>query len=143
MAYEDNREMGIGRLVRQTIIGSLLIVLAVVVCSVVMFVSIDAICARNIETALPFYPDAELVSQEYNFLRPRAMGQTYVVLESGDDFATVRQWYRDHRLQQSTRRAEDDSMRTSSGLATVSHRVAQDPVTGRTLIYLVSECAFN
>jgi hypothetical protein len=72
------------------------------------------------------------------------MGRTYVVMATTDLAADVSQWYRSHRLKLAEQ-GRDESGRnlSANGLATVSYRVAEDNVTGQTLIYLVSECAYN
>jgi hypothetical protein len=144
MDYHDSVDISPGRLLRQTIFSILVILLAIMLCSIVSVLAIDELCHSEIDRTLPLYPQAELVSQQHEFLRPRAMGRTYVVLATTDLAADVSQWYRDHRLKLATR-GEDASGRNLSpnGLASVSYRVSQDAVTGQTLIYLVSECAYN
>lgn len=144
MDYHDSVDISPGRLLRQTIFSILVILLAIMLCSIVSILTIDQLCHSEIERTLPLYPNAELVSQQHEFLRPRAMGRTYVVMTTTDLSANVSQWYRDHRLQLATH-AQDESGRNLSpnGLANVSYRVAEDNVTGQTLIYLVSECAYN
>lgn len=144
MDYHDSVDASPSRLLRQTIFSSLVILLAMMLCSIVSIVTVDAVCHSEIERTLPLYPQAELISQEHDFLRPRAMGHTYTVLATNDAPEKVRQWYRDLRLSQ-PQTSLDDSNRnlTPGGLATVSYRIAPDNVTGQTLIYLVSECAYN
>jgi hypothetical protein len=143
MDYHDSVDTSPGRLLRQTIFSILVILLAIMLCSIVSVLSIDELCHSEIERTLPLYPGAELVSQQHEFFRPRAMGRTYLVLATDDLAADVSQWYRDNRLKLATH-AEDESGRNlSNGLATVSYRVSKDEVTGQTLIYLVSECAYN
>jgi|GEM_PF-1356458 len=144
MDYQDSVDISPGRLLRQTIFSILVILLAIMLCSIVSVLTIDELCHSEIERTLPLYPNAELVSQQNEFFRPRAMGRTYVVMATTDLVADVSQWYRSHRLKLA-RQGQDASGRnlTPNGLATVSYRVSEDNVTGQTLIYLVSECAYN
>jgi hypothetical protein len=143
MDYQDSVEISPSRLLRQTIFSSLVILLAVMLCSVVSILTLDAVCHSEIERVLPLYPQAELVSQQHDFLRSRGMGHTYVVLTTSDVAADVRQWYRDLRFKLSRGTDESDYNMSPNGLATVSYRVGTDDITGQTLIYLVSECAYN
>ena len=144
MDYHDSVDISPGRLLRQTIFSILVILLAIMLCSIMSVLAIDELCHTEIERTLPLYPDAELVSQQNEFLRPRAMGRTYLVLATTDLAADVSQWYRDNRLKLATYGQEESGRNLSPhGLASVSYRVAEDNVTGQTLIYLVSECAYN
>jgi hypothetical protein len=144
MDYQDSVDISPGRLLRQTIFSILVILLAIMLCSIVSFLTIDELCHSEIERTLPLYPHAELVSQQNEFLRPRAMGRTYLVLATTDLAADVSQWYRDNRLKLTSHDQNESGRNLSpNGLAAVSYRVAQDNVTGQTLIYLVSECAYN
>ncbi len=143
MGYHESEPTSLGRLLRQTIISTLVILVAVMLCSVVSVLSIDAICHSDIERTLPYYPNATLVSQQHDFLRARAMGHTYDMLTTTDLPEVVRQWYSDQRLKQAQHPSDESGRNLPRGLATVSYRVAKDDVTGQTLIYLVSECAYN
>jgi hypothetical protein len=143
MDYHDSVDISPGRLLRQTIFSILVILLAIMLCSIVSVLAIDELCHSEIERTLPLYPDAEMVSQQNEFLRPRAMGRTYVVMATTDLAADVRQWYRDNRLKLSAHDSDQSGRNIANGLATVSYRVSEDNVTGQTLIYLVSECAYN
>ena len=44
-------------------------------------------------------PGAEIVSQEYELWRPRAMGTTTTVLQTDDDEETLKQWLRERNLE--------------------------------------------
>jgi hypothetical protein len=144
MDYHDSVDISPGRLLRQTIFSILVILLAIMMCSMISVLTIDQLCHSEIERTLPLYPNAQMVSQQNDFFRPRAMGRTYVVMATTDLAPNVSQWYRDNRLKLATH-GQDNSGRNLSpnSLATVSYRVAEDNVTGQTLIYLVSECAYN
>lgn len=100
-------------------------------CVATMLFAADRLCSANIEQWTPFYPGAALTDQQHNFLRPRAMGISRVILSSPDDPETVRQFYRDHTL--ALLRAEQ-----SRGIASTNWRVEPDG-TG-SLIVLDSQC---
>ncbi len=60
----------------------------------------DIKCAYDIENWwAPLYPNGETVSVEYDLFRPRALGVTTWIMESSDDVETVKQFYRDKRLE--------------------------------------------
>ncbi len=60
----------------------------------------DIKCRYDIENWwAPLYPNGETVSVEYDLFRPRALGETKWVLESSDDVETVKQFYREKRLE--------------------------------------------
>ena len=47
---------------------------------------------------MPLYPNGETVDYEYDFLRPRAWGTTTWIMTTADDVETVKQFYRDKRI---------------------------------------------
>ena len=60
----------------------------------------DLKCAYDVEDWwMPLYPNGETVAVEYDFLRPRAWGTTTLIMISDDDVETVKQFYRDTRLE--------------------------------------------
>ncbi len=60
----------------------------------------DIKCSYDIENWwAPLYPNGETVLVEYDLFRPRALGETKWVLESSDDVETVKQFYREKRLE--------------------------------------------
>ena len=60
----------------------------------------DLKCSYDIENWwAPLYPNGETVSVEYDLFRPRALGMTKWIMESPDDVETVKQFYRDKRLE--------------------------------------------
>jgi hypothetical protein len=103
------------------------------ICLGSIIVGADMICKSNVETWLPYYPNAEVVSIEHDFIRARAMGETWVVLSSPDDPETVRQFYRDNTL--ALMRAE-----TLRGWAITDWRVEADPDGEGSIIRLYSLC---
>lgn len=93
----------------------------------------DLQCNSDIEAWAPFYPNGETVSIEYDFVRPRALGETVWIQESTDDEETVRQFYRDNVLKLL------DSARTR-GLASAEQSIEVDEETGLVRIILISSC---
>lgn len=60
----------------------------------------DIKCNYDIENWwAPPYPNAETVSIEYDLFRPRALGVTKWTMHSPDDGETVKQFYRDKRIE--------------------------------------------
>ena len=60
----------------------------------------DIKCGYDIENWwAPLYPNGETVSVEYDLFRPRALGVTKWIMESTDDVETVKQFYREKRLE--------------------------------------------
>ncbi len=59
----------------------------------------DQVCYMDITDRQTMYPDAEIVSQEYDLFRPRAMGITTLVLQTDDDEETLKQWLRERNLE--------------------------------------------
>ena len=59
----------------------------------------DIKCGYDIENWwAPLYPNGETVKVDYDLFRPRALGETFWYMESADDIETVKQFYRDTRL---------------------------------------------
>ena len=62
---------------------------------------IDIKCAYDIDNWwAPLYPNGETVEPvKYDLLRPRAWGETYWTMITTDDVETVKQFYREKRLE--------------------------------------------
>ena len=103
------------------------------VCLGTMVLGADAICKSHVETWLPYYPNAEVMSIEHDFIRARAMGETWVVLSSPDEAETVRQFYRDNII--TLMQAE-----TPRGWAITDWRVEDDTDGEGSIIRLYSLC---
>lgn len=112
---------------------ALLLIAIAFACIGSILVAADLQCSSDIEAWAPLYPNGETVSVEYDFVRPRAMGETVWIQESTDDEETVRQFYRDHILQVL------DSERTR-GLASAGQSIEVDEETGLVRIILISSC---
>ena len=65
-----------------------------------IIVAADIKCSYDIENWwAPLYPNGETVRVEYDLFRARALGETIWYMESSDDVETVKQFYRDTRLE--------------------------------------------
>jgi hypothetical protein len=71
----------------------LIIVGLILLCGGVTTLVVDWTCYSNIAPRLPSYPNAKVVSEEHNLLRPFGMGMTQIILFTPDDIDTVRSWY--------------------------------------------------
>lgn len=130
---------------RKTVVGSLLIMFAILLCSAASMVGIDVLCHNDIERKLPLYPQGVVVKEESGFFRSRAMGISTIVMTTPDSAQDVRRWYSDYRLELERAVYDERTGRRNSpqGLANVSFSLNQDAETGQTVIYLMSECAYN
>jgi len=93
----------------------------------------DFQCSSDIEAWIPFYPNGEVISVEYDFIRMRAWGNTQTIQASSDDVETAKQFYRDHIL-----KLFDEER--SRGLASTNWTVEPNPDTDGSLIILTSSC---
>ncbi len=89
-------------------------------------------CSSDIETWVPYYPNSELVSHQYDLI-PRVLGTGVTTLASPDDVETVKQFYRDHMIEtlQSGR---------NRGLASTDWQVRENPDGDGAQIILFSSC---
>ncbi|GAB1420938.1 hypothetical protein MASR2M15_10660 [Anaerolineales bacterium] len=116
--------------------GCLVIFVAVILCSIVTSLTIDYACNSEIERWLPIYPGAELIQNQNDFLRPRAMGYTYQTYQTEDETQVVRDWYRE-----TMRQVGRDS--SSRAISSTRYRILENPDGPGTWIKMSSECAFN
>ena len=80
------------RTVLTMVLGAIILVMLIVL----LF---DQVCYMDITSRQAMYPDAEIVSEEYDLIRPRAMGMTTLVLQTDEDEETLRQWLRERNLE--------------------------------------------
>lgn len=67
---------------------------------VLLFVLLmDQVCYSDITSRQMMYPGAEIVFEDYDFIRPRGMGYTTLVLQTEDDEETLKQWLRERNLE--------------------------------------------
>jgi hypothetical protein len=130
---------------RKTLTGCLFIMIGIVLCGVITVAGIDVACKSDIENKLPLYPQGVVVSEESGFLRPRGMGRSTIVMTTSDSAKDVRKWYSDYRLELEKQAYDEATGRRNvpQGLANVSFTVDEDAETGQTLVYLMSDCAYN
>lgn len=113
---------------------SFLFLFALSACFIILMVAgTDQWCRYDINKRLPYYPGAELVSQEKDMVRYRAAGTTKLVFHTSDSPETVAEWYRALTIEQ----LEKGIFR---GLADIQRSHESDPAGG-TLIYYRTACA--
>jgi len=79
---------------RSTFIGLALMFMSVFVCAGVVTLGINTDCNGTISDWITVYPNAQQISQEFNFLQPNAMGITTTVYEVDAPVPIVARWYR-------------------------------------------------
>ena len=131
--------------IRRTLIGMVIIIVSVVVCSVGTVAAIDWRCSADINKWLPIYPDAELVETiESGFFRDRASGITVQVYHSPDSATIVRRWYSEYRRELTSGQYNVANPNAAlTGISSTNRRITEDPDTGGSFITLQSECAYN
>jgi hypothetical protein len=75
------------------IVGTLVIIFAIMLCAVVAMLGIDGACVADMGPRLPTYPNATITRQQHNFFRQFGMGESVTVLHSDDSVDVVRAWY--------------------------------------------------
>lgn len=135
--YGDD-ERAIGGAFPRTILSLLLIMGGIMLCMVSLIVGIDTACNINIDRWMPVYPGAEEVSTQYDFLRPRGMGNTFIIFQTSDDVATVRRWYADYQHQMMRESGDRSNIH---GFARTNFQITENPERTATLIYHMSDCA--
>jgi len=65
---------------------------------VLLVAGVDGWCRSDITRRLPFYPNADIVSAEHDFLRQRALGETAMTFSTPDSPEQVREWFRQLNL---------------------------------------------
>lgn len=116
----------------RTFLPIFMIIGGIIACSIGMTVLADVVCYSNASTWIPYYPNAEVVSESYTLFRPFGMGRTRVVLRSDDSSTVVGKWYYDYRREQ--------GLMPSNMLASVNYHVQPQP-EGGVRISLSSSCA--
>lgn len=129
----------------RTLIGTVLIVLMIIICSASFIGAMDIYCHNDINYWMPLYPNAQLVEmQRGGFFRPRASGITLQTYHTADDPTTVRTWYRNYRQTLTSRLSSESSADMAlSGIATTDYTITDEPQATGSLITYYSECAYN
>lgn len=136
MAYETYEPMFSNRMtMRGCVISTLLIFAATAFCTVTGVLVIDNTCATQINAWMPPYPEAEMIREYHNFLRPFAMGVTVVEQHSEDSVETINAWYTAQRF--NTEINEDNS------IATMLMDVQPAPEGSGSVIRLSTACAMQ
>lgn len=77
---------------RKALLSLAVIPLVMLLCISGTVLGLDSLCYSTTSRLLPAYPGAEVVLERYNFLRAFGIGETIMVLETGDDLEIVREW---------------------------------------------------
>jgi hypothetical protein len=75
------------------IVGTLVVIIAMMLCVVVAVFGIDRTCVSDLMPRLPIYPNATIKLQQHNFLTQFGMGESVMILHSDDPTDVVRDWY--------------------------------------------------
>lgn len=121
------------RKVMQWVRNIVLLLLLVFGCPGSMAIVADIACYQSIDTWMPLYPGAETVSADFNFIRPRGLGSTLIVMRTSDDPETVEAFYRqnvDALVNKGTPR----------GMGTTDFFAQENPEREGSLITLYSRC---
>lgn len=110
-----------------------LILVGIVALVLLVNALVDNACARGARNWLPYYPGAEVISEDYTFVRMWGIGTSQQVLYSTDDLDTVEDWYQDWNRQQGLAFAD-------RGGAQMAWNV-DEADSGGTTITLRSQCA--
>jgi hypothetical protein len=78
---------------RRTLLSTLIIIGAIVLCVGGITLGIDGACVASIGPRAPLYPNATLISERHTLLRAFGTGETVMILYSPDDSKTVNDWY--------------------------------------------------
>lgn len=121
--YDPDVKMGCGR----SILAVFAIIVGIAVCTLTTVFTVDAICYGNAQEWIPYYPTAEIVSEETSGARMWGIGVTRATLHTNDEASEVRRFY------------DQLGIKPNNLLATVrwATRPADD---GGVNIFLYSEC---
>ena len=78
---------------RRGCFGCLGILLGMIVCGSIVYISVDRVCYTGITRRVPVYPEATQVWLTHNMLFEWGMGTTVATYESDNDPETVRRFY--------------------------------------------------
>lgn len=116
---------------KSKLMGVFAVLFLIIGCPGVIILAGDVACNQSIEEWLPIYPNSELVSLQYDFIRPRAIGTTSATYRTPDDAETVRQFYRDNNI---------SIMNRGGGRGLASTQSSVEATEDGSLIFMYSEC---
>ncbi len=118
-------------------VAMVLSVIGIFVCAVAIYIAADVSCVRDANTWLVDYPGAELVSEDYTFLRPFGIGVTTRILYTTDPQTQVGMWYRNRDQALNI----EQGLSRNTGIAQMRWTAAPAQDRDGTYIRLYSECA--
>jgi hypothetical protein len=136
MHFHDDPPPSKGWGLRGCLFQLVVMTLAIMLCLSGITVAVDASCHRDSTRWLVDYPDSEVVSHEYTFIRAWGIGETTRMLYSPHDPTTVRLWYNNHN----TEIASQGHVR-GGGQADMRWQIIENPDGDGTLIVLTTRCA--
>jgi hypothetical protein len=140
MGHNGDDDRSISTALPRTILSLMLILCGIVFCLTTLIVTLDTVCNMHIDRWLPLYPGAEEVTTQFDFVRPRGVGNTFIIFYSPDDITTVQEWYGDYRRKLISESADQYAVQS---LASTSYRILKNPDGTGTLIYHISQCTSN
>ena len=121
--------------IRWFVIISILIFASTFICIFITAIAVDRSCSNAAADWLPTYPGAEVISEEYTWLRPFGIGDTTRILYTPDSRQDVLSWYAGN-----DRALEEKGYHRTDGHANLYWRLGS-PAGGGTTIRLISQCA--
>lgn len=103
-------------------------------CTGIFYLGLDFVCVNDAQTWIPPYPDAEVVSEDYNFLRPFGVGITQIQLYTTDARQDIVSWYG---------QARSGLGINATSLATMNYTISEADDGEGHIISLSSECAWR
>lgn len=125
--------LGSKRNKRSPLVGCVVVPVVAVLFIVALVAGSDQYCRYEINQRLPIYPNATLVSQQFNGLRVRATGASQMVFSTPDDVESVKAFYRELNLERAKKEGPP-------GIATVNFFVEPNPQGEGSVISYATEC---
>lgn len=111
-------------------------IIGISLCTVTVYGGVEYSCNRDAKEWLVDYPDADLVSEEYSWLRAFGIGRTVRTLYTPDSKNDVIRWYAQH-----SRELTDQGKTQGDGFARIGWQYITGPDGEGTTIQLSSDCA--
>ncbi|MBL8145722.1 MAG: hypothetical protein JNL34_04985 [Anaerolineae bacterium] len=124
-------------------LGCLVILMGMLVCGGIVYLTVDRVCYAGITRRVPVYPDVTTIRTTHNMLFEYGMGTTVGIYESVDDPETVRRWYATHMREYMRADAVSSSPLTSAQVRLTQARwdvTEAEDGTGSQII-LFGQCA--
>ena len=117
------------------VILTTLILFSTFACIIFLYIAVNQSCMNAAADWLPTYPGAEVVSEEYTWLKPFGIGDTTRIIYTTDGRQDVLGWYAEN-----DNMLEDEGYKRASGFANLYWRLSSAS-EGGTNVRLISQCA--